>query len=132
MSASGLRSRRRWVLCAIVLGGLSAAPTPGDVGGCQPARPLDESAFFRAKRVVDCDRCQECGLVSDLCRRACDDERSSVEVFPARCAPLAQDGAVCLRALAAASCDDYTAYADDARPRVPSECDFCPSPEQAP
>jgi hypothetical protein len=124
-------SRRRLLLVALVLALFTAAPTPGDTGGCQPARPLDETVFFRAKRNVDCDRCQECDFTSDHCTRACDDQRTSTERFPDGCAPLAHDGAVCLRALAAASCDDYGKYVSDDRPQLPSECDFCPLTERS-
>jgi len=114
------------ILAGVVLALLTAAPTPGDTGGCQPARPLDEGAFFEAKRNVDCERCQECSLEADHCSRACADQRTAAERFPEGCAPLAHDGAVCLRALLAASCDDYPDYVDDDRPQLPSECDFCP------
>jgi hypothetical protein len=114
----------------LVLSLFTVAPTPGDTGGCQPARPLDETAFFRAKRNVDCDRCQECKLTTEHCSRACDDERASSEHFPDDCAPLAHDGAVCLRALLASACGDYGKYVSDDRPQLPSECDFCPLTER--
>lgn len=128
MSASlpGGRRGLLCVACTLLFSLMTLAPTPGDVGGCQPARPLDEAAFFRAKRSVDCQRCEECAIVSSHCQRACDDVRTASESFPDGCAPLAHDGAVCLRALYTASCDDYGAYANDERPQVPSECDFCP------
>lgn len=132
MSAEQRQSlRTRLLLGAVAMLSLfTAAPTPGDTGGCQPARPLDETAFFQAKRNVDCDRCQECELTSQHCTRACDDERTSSERFPDGCAPLAHDGAVCLRALLSAACDDYGKYVSDERPQLPSECDFCPYSER--
>jgi hypothetical protein len=132
MNARQPRSLRARLLLGVtaILALFTAAPTPGDTGGCQPARPLDESAFFQAKRNVDCDRCQECEITSQHCSRACDDERIGSERFPDGCAPLAHDGAVCLRALLAASCDDYGAYVNDDRPQLPSECDFCPYAER--
>jgi hypothetical protein len=50
--------------------------------------------------------------------------------FPEGCLPLVHDGEVCLRALLYATCAEYEAYVDDARPKVPSECDFCPEGER--
>lgn len=133
MNAQQPRSLRTRLLggVAVVSSLFTLAPTPGDTGGCQPARPLDEAAFFQAKRNVDCDRCQECELTSQHCTRACDDQRTSTERFPDGCAPLAHDGAVCLRALLAAACDDYGQYVTDDRPQLPSECDFCPYSERS-
>jgi hypothetical protein len=115
------------IACAIVLGCLCAAPTPGDIGGCQPARDLDEGAFFAAKRNVDCGHCTQCGIEGSVCSRACKDERAQSDRFPEHCAPLAHDGAVCLRALDDADCSAYRSFvAEDESRTLPTECDFCP------
>jgi hypothetical protein len=121
-------SRRSALLMGsvVVFGLMSLAPTPGDVGGCQPARPLNEPVFFETKRSIDCERCSECDLHTEHCQRACDNQSTSSEQFSKNCTPLAQDGAVCLRALLASSCSDYVAFVDDRRPTLPTECDFCP------
>ena len=87
---------------------------------------LDAGSFFRGKKSVDCQRCSECGIDTATCRVACSDRPPETTTFPDRCAPLRHDGEACLRALLAASCDDYEAYVDDHSPTVPSECDFCP------
>lgn len=114
------------VLFAIALGGLSAAPTPGDVGGCgQNPQPLDPEAFFAAKDAIDCAQCSDCGYTSDFCLRACSGEPSQ-SAFTAGCEPLVHDGEVCLNALEAASCGDYEKYAADVDREAPSECLFCP------
>jgi hypothetical protein len=109
-----------------------AAPTPGDIGGCgQRPDLLDPGAFFASKKLVDCSRCEDCGLATDSCLRACDEDSPTATAFPADCFPLVHDGEVCLRALRHASCDDYAGYVDDAAPSAPSECNFCP-PEKGP
>jgi len=105
-----------------------AAPVPGDIGGCaEPAAPLDAALFFEEKWRIDCERCVACGLETLRCRAACG-EGESVELpaFVEGCLPLSQDGEVCLRALEADDCDAYRGYMDDARPSLPTECDFCP------
>jgi len=107
------------------------APTPGDIGGCgQEAQLLDAKAFFYNKRLVDCRRCQDCGLESyyPYCKAACEDPESVPEEFPSGCMPLVHDGEVCLRALEHSSCKTYASYVkDDPRTRsMPSECNFCP------
>ncbi len=105
------------------------APTPGDVGGCgQRAEELDPELFFRAKAATDCERCNECTLATKTCSKACNEEEL-LRAFPDDCLPLVHDGEVCLRALAAASCDDYERYVRDARREVPTECSFCPERE---
>ncbi len=107
------------------------APVPGDVGGCgQQAQDLDPGTFFATKKQIDCDRCNECGLVTQACNQACDKSVGVPLAFPKYCYPLVHDGEVCLRALRVASCGDYAAYVDDTAPTTPSECNFCP-PEQA-
>ena len=109
---------------------LCTAPTPGDVGGCgQPPRDLDPEAFFRNQRRIDCERCRQCGLLTERCTQACDRERPLPTEFPEGCYPLVHDGEVCLRALDAASCSDYAEFMRDAAPSVPSECNFCPPRE---
>jgi hypothetical protein len=103
-----------------------AAPTVGDVGGCgRTASDLDPALFARARKVIDCSRCGECGFASDHCARACDTSKQSDVVFPPTCHPLLHDGEACIRALKAAPCGDYGSYVDDLSPSVPSECDFC-------
>jgi hypothetical protein len=110
-----------------VTGLLCAAPVPGDIGACgKPVSALDAGAFFRAKKSVDCERCSECGVDTTTCHVACSSRPPENDAFPERCVPLLHDGEVCLRALLAASCDDYAAFVDDAVPTVPSECNFCP------
>lgn len=102
-----------------------AAPVPGDVGGCsQRAQEMDVEAFFELKQGIDCERCQECGLDSGACERACS-ERTEL-IFPGGCVPLAHDGQVCLRALLAASCHEYRGHMRDQAATVPTECNFCP------
>lgn len=105
------------------------APTPGDVGGCgQKPAELDPQIFFESKANIDCERCQECGLASIACTRACDPSQALETEFPKNCVPLVHDGEVCLRALQYASCDDYRTYVSDVSPSVPTECNFCPEP----
>jgi hypothetical protein len=118
------RSSRVLLLGAVVL---VAAPTAGNLGSCgQTAELLDEDKFFAAKRAVDCSRCEECGLSTEACVRACDGVRTDFEVFPEECAPLVHDGEVCLDALLAASCSDVEGYVADQAPTQPTECNFCP------
>jgi hypothetical protein len=108
---------------AIVFG---AAPTVGDVGACgQTAAALDEQAFAAERKALDCQRCTGCGLTTQACASACDPKAPSSVAFPATCFPLQHDGDVCLRALEAASCQDYVSFVSDDAPTVPSECDFC-------
>lgn len=103
-----------------------AAPTVGDVGSCgRTATDLDLLAFAGARKRVDCQRCAQCGLSSQMCRNGCDANASSIIGWPATCHPLERDGEVCLRALRAASCGDYARFVDDVAPTVPTECDFC-------
>ncbi len=105
----------------------SAAPTAGDVGSCgQPAEDLDAPKFFGSKQALDCRRCDECGISSPACDRACAPALQQSE-FAAGCYPLVHDGEVCLDALQAASCTDYASYLSTDAPSVPTECDFCPA-----
>lgn len=123
------RSRRvppAVLVVVATLGLFCLAPTPGDIGGCgQPAEELDPVAFFEAKKYVDCQACERCGLGTAACAKACGPTEPD-KAFPRGCAPLAHDGEVCLRALDATGCDDYAGYMSDAVPRSPSECQFCP------
>ena len=123
----GAASRSRWSRGALgfVVLAFCAAPTPGDVGGCnQRAEELDPGAFLDAKAEIDCRQCQRCSLGSDACTRACNAVRG--RGFPDGCVALVHDGEVCLRALSDASCDDYEAYGRDRAPTTPTECNFCP------
>ena len=118
----------RLLLSAIALV-FCAAPVPGDVGGCgQQPQPLDPGTFFATKQAIDCRRCTECELTSELCRRACAEDSSIETEFPKDCFPLVHDGEVCLRALHYAGCDDYAEYMADQAPSVPTECAFCAEP----
>jgi hypothetical protein len=114
------------VLFVMGLAALSAAPTPGDVGGCgQHPDPLDATAFFARKRTLDCLKCGECDVHTAFCGDAC--AATSVEPsFPTGCVPLVHDGEVCLNAIEAASCGDYEDYSRDEGRLSPSECQFCP------
>lgn len=114
------------VLAAAVLGVLSLAPTPGDVGGCGRAPELlDERAYANARKLTDCQRCAECGLTSERCARACRADVAPESAFPPGCQPLVRDGEVCVRALRVASCASYAVYLADGAPAVPTECEFC-------
>jgi hypothetical protein len=103
-----------------------AAPTAGDIGSCnQTLADLDARKFFVAKEQIDCEKCLECGYVTETCGRACDLEPNQTS-FPEGCYPLIHDGEACLNALDAASCDKYLAYVADSGAAVPTECNFCP------
>jgi hypothetical protein len=109
----------------VVFALLCLAPTAGDVGSCGSTTTLlDVPAFSAAKKRRDCDRCEECALDTTRCRLACNEASPAVLAIPESCVPLDHDGDVCLRALAAASCEAYAGYVDDS-PSVPSECAFC-------
>ncbi len=117
----------------IVFGVLAMAPTAGDVGGCgREASLLDREAFARARKLEDCERCTECGIENERCKRACDANAAFDIIIPLTCRPLRHDGAVCLRALDAVSCDTYATYVDDNSPSTPSECEFCRPPPPPP
>ena len=106
--------------------------TVGDIGSCgKSPSDLDPASFSRARNTVDCDRCTECGLTTARCAAACSDAGPN-ETFPPNCAPLYQDGIVCLRALLAASCSDYASYVSDSERLVPTECQFCRGGEAGP
>ena len=119
------------------LGVMLMAPTVGDTGGCgRTVTELDRDRYANARKLEDCERCQECGLDTARCQRACDPKQLPEIALPITCRPLFHDGEVCLRALGAASCDTYATYVDDDAPSTPSECDFClvppPPPVMAP
>jgi hypothetical protein len=102
------------------------APTPGDVGGCgSEAVLLDRASYEATRRQKDCQRCEECGVTTARCARACDPAKPQDLFVPPSCLPLLHDGQVCIRALGAASCADFATYVDDVAPRTPSECQFC-------
>jgi len=117
---------RKLLAAALVALALGTGPTVGDVGGCgATAEPLSVASFAKARKQVDCQRCQSCGLTNLRCRAACDSRAGSDVAFASSCRPLVTDGEVCLHALQAASCDDYAIYIDDAVAAVPTECEFC-------
>jgi hypothetical protein len=119
------RSQMRSFVVAL-LGVLLMAPTVGDTGSCgRTATDLDRDRYANARKLEDCQRCQECGLATARCQSACDPTQLPEIVLPPTCRPLFHDGEVCLRALAAASCSTYATYVDDEAPAVPTECDFC-------
>ncbi len=121
-----MKRRAPFEIAVVVLGVLSMAPTAGDVGGCgAEITALDPLAFALARKELDCERCQECGIASPRCERACDPTKPVETVIPERCSPLQHDGEVCIRALHAASCDAYRTYVDEVSPAAPSECQFC-------
>ena len=121
-----MKGRAPFKIAVVVLGVLSMAPTAGDVGGCgAEITTLDPLAFALARKELDCERCQECGITSARCERACDPSKPVETVIPETCSPLQHDGEVCIRALHAASCDAYRTYVDEASPATPSECQFC-------
>jgi hypothetical protein len=118
---------------AALLGVLAMAPTVGDTGACgRTATDLDRDRYANARKLEDCQRCQECGLTTARCQSACDPAQLPAIVLPATCRPLFHDGEVCLRALDAASCSTYATYVDDDAPAVPTECDFCQTAPPAP
>jgi hypothetical protein len=120
----GRRSSR--ALVVVVLALLCLAPTPGDVGGCGAETiAIDADVFAVARKDLDCERCEECGLSAPRCARACDPSRAPDTFLPSTCYALRHDGEVCLRALAAASCSTYATYVEEISPATPSECQFC-------
>lgn len=124
----------RWLVLRLGVAFLATlgclAAVPGDIGGCgQDAVELDAGRFFANVRRIDCEQCRRCGLTTDACVRACAGDGGTQQSFPDGCVPLVHDGEVCLDALAAASCRAYAEYVADDAPRVPTECDFCPTTE---
>ncbi|WP_437738116.1 hypothetical protein [Sorangium sp. So ce1335] len=137
MSAPG-RARRRGRLRTRDVAGVAAllllvgvAPVVGDIGSCgQAPDELDPYKFFALKANIDCAQCEACGLHTRACAAACDPE--GAPEFPPGCYPLVHDGEVCLRKLQLAGCDEFSAYAADEGPSIPTECNFCPLPGEAP
>ena len=112
---------------AIVLAIFAAAPTVGDIGSCgQKAESLDAKAFFDARLDDECARCQECGLFTRACTRACDKKLLRPSTFPPGCKPVVHDGEVCLHAIESLSCNAFADLVSDFDAIVPTECDFCP------
>lgn len=119
-------TRRGIALGVVAFAVLSIGATPGDVGGCgKTATALDRERYGLGRKRQDCEKCQECGIATERCARACDPTKPPDIELPVTCRPLYQDGVVCLHALAAASCDAYETYVADEAPAVPSECNFC-------
>jgi hypothetical protein len=105
------------------------APTVGDTGGCgRTATELDRDKYANARKIQDCERCKECAIDTVRCERACEPTALPEIALPPTCRPLYHDGEVCLRALAAASCETYATYVDDEAAATPTECDFCQVP----
>ena len=103
-----------------------AAPTVGDIGSCG-AEPSDLNpiTFFKDKAKLDCARCRDCEITTKPCTQACDPNEAPTE-FPEGCFPIKHDGEVCLHALEASSCEDYSTYMADQGATIPTECNFCP------
>ena len=94
------RASRTPFALVMLIGLLSLAPTPGDIGGCgQAAEDLDPRLFYASLAATDCRACQACALSTLSCANACDGSITLPSAFPAGCAPLAHDGEVCLRRL---------------------------------
>jgi hypothetical protein len=116
-----------------LFGALLIAPTSGDTGGCgRQASDLDRDVFAAVRKREDCRRCEECGIGTARCMRACDRAAAPDVALPATCRPLLHDGEVCLRKLAAVSCKTFGTYVDDDAPAIPSECAFCREAPEAP
>ena len=115
------------------LGLLLMAPTVGDTGGCgRTATELDRDRYASARKLQDCERCEECAVGTARCQRACDKAQLPEIALPPTCRPLYHDGEVCLRALESASCETFATYVDDEAASTPPECDFCIVPLPAP
>jgi hypothetical protein len=119
----------RWLLLALGFVALAfcAAPVPGDVGGCgQEAQPLGAEVFFSSLQDSECQQCQDCGIDTAACTRACGATLVQRD-FPKDCVPLVHDGEVCLRAIQQSGCSDVQDYMSDSSPSLPTECNFCPA-----
>ena len=122
----GVILRRELAFAAVLALLFGAAPTVGDVGACgQQATPLDEAVFAAQRKVLDCQKCTECGLTTQKCVDACNPSKPSDVAWPDTCFPLDHDGVVCIDALEAASCKDYASFVSDVAPTTPTECQFC-------
>ena len=114
------------VALAIVLAVLCAAPTAGDIGGCGTApEAIGADRYGRARKKLECDRCNDCGVTTARCTRACQPDKPSDVALPSTCRPLVHDAEVCLRVLQSLSCDEFARAVDDADPVAPTECLFC-------
>ncbi len=106
------------------------APSAGNIGSCgQEAEPLDAYKFFLKKQELDCQACQDCVLLTEACLAACTEPVPTDVSFPEDCLPLVHDGEVCLDALSASGCADYSAFMASEGAIMPTECDFCPVTE---
>lgn len=124
---------RRSLPALAALAVLCMAPTAGDVGGCGAVvTEMDREQFAFDRKELDCRRCGECALASGRCGRACDPAAPPDTTLPDTCRPLSRDAVVCLRALAAASCDAFASYVADVAPALPTECEFCKFVPEAP
>jgi hypothetical protein len=120
-----LRRRDLGFVAAVALV-LGAGPTVGDIGSCSDtATLLDIKTFEAERKELDCDRCRQCGFMTDYCAQACNPTLPSGVVIPSTCFPLTHDGQVCLDALEAASCAAYASFVADVDPTTPTECEFC-------
>jgi hypothetical protein len=118
--------RRDLALCGLLALVFGAGPTVGDIGACGDQASLLDLATFQAERkAIDCQRCRQCGLMTQWCVAACNPDTPSPVQWPSTCQPLAHDGVVCIDALQVASCSAYATYVSDTAPTVPTECDFC-------
>ncbi len=113
----------------MVLSVLAAAPTVGDVGGCnEQADELSAEKFFKARLESECMQCRACEIAGTPgCKRVCDPLVRVPGTFPKGCRPLVHDGEVCLRAIELLSCEAF-AHVVAVNPIIPNECDFCPAP----
>jgi hypothetical protein len=118
--------RRVLALTALVALVFGTGPTVGDIGSCgTSATLLDAATFAQQRKQADCARCTSCGITTRTCTDACDPKSPPTAGWPSTCVPLQHDGDVCIRALYAASCDDYSTFVSDVAPALPTECDFC-------
>ena len=120
--------RARWLvplLTIVLMLKLAVVFQLKDLPLLHPEAGLDTTAYVLARKDQDCERCRECGIGSQRCVRACTPAAAPDTNVPGTCRPLRHDGEVCLRALAAASCDDYAGYVADFAPATPTECQFC-------
>ena len=118
--------KRSFLVVGVFLGLLCMAPTAGDIGGCgKEATDLDAEDYAQARKSEDCDRCRECGITTERCKRACDPTKAPEIALPQTCKPVRHDGEVCLRAIDTVSCEKFATYVDDFAAATPGECDFC-------
>jgi hypothetical protein len=81
---------------AAVLIFYTAAPVAGDIGSCgQSPDDLDPVKYFTVKELLDCKKCLECSLASDICKVACkpvtdSNDLNDAAFLPAECATCSQ------------------------------------------